>query len=111
VASCASDKPAASRARRSADAKCRTGGEAFTSGHNLSGRRSRSEPGVLADLAEQCHELDHHYDCQAIARLGEADERISDARRKRLHEIKTSAVDAAERAKAAALAAQESPED
>jgi hypothetical protein len=58
---------------------------------------------VLADLAEQCYALDHWHDAQAIALLGVADEHICDDVRKRLHEIKTHAADAAEQAKAAAL--------
>jgi hypothetical protein len=52
---------------------------------------------VLADVAAQHHLLGNQRDCLAIARLGEADERISDTARKRLHEVKTLAIEAQQR--------------
>lgn len=56
---------------------------------------------VLADIAAQHHQLGHQRDCQEIARLGEADERISDTARKRLQEVKALAIDAQQRVAAA----------
>jgi transcriptional regulator with XRE-family HTH domain len=49
---------------------------------------------VIADIAVHLDVLEHHSDSQAVVRLGEIDERITDQTRKFLHEVKTRAADA-----------------
>jgi transcriptional regulator with XRE-family HTH domain len=50
---------------------------------------------VIADIAVHLHALEHYADSEAVIRLGEIDERVTDETRKLLHEVKTRAGDAA----------------
>jgi transcriptional regulator with XRE-family HTH domain len=63
---------------------------------------------VIADIAVHLDVLEHHADSQAVVRLGEIDERITDQTSEVLHEVKTRAADAEQRVATAVHQALES---
>lgn len=49
---------------------------------------------ALVDIATHLHDLGHHAEAQQVCRIAEVDERIPDATRKLIHEVRTRAADA-----------------